>query len=99
MLMIGVMPLPALMKSSFCGGGSGRTKAPSTPPRRTMSPGRAARTKYGETLPASTNFGVMPMQPSARLGSEVSEYARQWWMPSTTTPIRRYWPARWPGHS
>jgi hypothetical protein len=41
MLMIGVMPLPALMKSIERGSGSGRTNAPSTSPRRTISPGRA----------------------------------------------------------
>ena len=45
MLMIGVMPLPALMKSSFSGSGSGSTKVPSTPPSRTMSPGLAWRTR------------------------------------------------------
>ena len=39
MLMIGVMPLPALMNSSFSGSGSGSTKSPSTPPRRTIVPG------------------------------------------------------------
>ena len=43
MLITGVMPLPALTKSSFSGTGSGSTKVPSTPPRRTISPGFAAR--------------------------------------------------------
>ena len=64
MVMIGVMPLPALMNSSFAGSGSGRVKAPSTPPSRTMTPGRATRTRYGETLPDSTSFGVMLIKPS-----------------------------------
>ena len=41
MLMIGVMPLPALRNSAFSGVGSGITKLPSTPPRRTTSPGLA----------------------------------------------------------
>jgi speckle-type POZ protein len=41
MLMIGVTPLPALMKRSLGGVGSGRTKSPSTPPRRMTAPGRA----------------------------------------------------------
>ena len=41
----------------------------------------------------------MEMQPSGRPGSEVIEYARQWWMPSTTTPTRRYWPGSCPSHS
>ena len=40
MLMIGVMPLPALMNSSLSGGGSGSTNAPSTPPSETIVPGR-----------------------------------------------------------
>ena len=73
MLMIGVTPLPALMNSSFSGSGSGSTKPPSTPPRRTIAPGFAWRIRYGETVPSSTSFGVMQMQPSERLGSEVSE--------------------------
>ena len=99
MLMIGVMPLPALMNSSLAGNGSGSVKAPSTPPRRTITPRRAVRTRYGDTLPDSTSFGVMLMQPSARSGSEVIEYARQWWMPLTGMPTRRYWPGLCPGHS
>ncbi len=45
MLMIGVMPLPALTKSSLPGAGSGRTKVPSTPPSLTTSPGLARRTR------------------------------------------------------
>ena len=73
MLMIGVTPLPALMKSSFSGSGSGRTKPPSTPPSRTSAPGFAWRTRNGVTVPSSTSFGVMQMQPSERFGSEVSE--------------------------
>ena len=39
MLTIGVIPLPALMNSSRRGSGSGSTKVPSTPPRRTIAPG------------------------------------------------------------
>jgi hypothetical protein len=92
MLMIGVIPLPALMNSSLSGRSRGSTKAPSTPPRRTIDPGRASRTRWGDTFPASTSFGVMAIHPSGRPGSEVSEYARQWWIPFTTIPIRRYWP-------
>ena len=41
MLMIGVIPLPALTKSSFSGSASGSTKSPSTPPSRITVPGRA----------------------------------------------------------
>ena len=61
MLMIGVTPLPAEMNSNRSGGSSGSTKSPSTPPRRTMSPGRASLVKYGETTPSSTRLGVIAM--------------------------------------
>ena len=71
--MIGVMPLPALMNSSFSGTASGRTKSPSTPPSPTIAPGRPRRTRYGETMPSSTFLTVIEMQPSSRLGSDVSE--------------------------
>ena len=40
MLMIGVTPLPALTNNSRAGSGEGSTKVPSTPPRRTIAPGR-----------------------------------------------------------
>ena len=73
MLMIGVMPLPALMNRSFSGSGSGSTKSPSTPPSETIAPGPPRRTRYGETTPSSTFLTVIEMQPSARSGSEVSE--------------------------
>ena len=73
MLMIGVMPLPALMNSRRRGGGSGSTKEPSTPPSRTSIPRRALVNMNGETLPDSTSLGVIAMHPSARRGSEVSE--------------------------
>ena len=59
----------------------------------------APRTRKGDTLPSGTSFGVMLMQPSGRPGSDVSEYARQWWTPSTTMPTRRYCPGWCPGHS
>ena len=74
MLMIGVMPLPALMNSSCSGSGSGSMKvaldAAEADDRARPAP---ARTRYGETLPSSTSLGVMLMQPSGRPGSEVSE--------------------------
>jgi hypothetical protein len=41
MLMTGVMPLPALTNSIERGSGSGSVNVPSTPPSRTISPGRA----------------------------------------------------------
>ena len=96
MLMIGVMPLPALMNSSLSGSGSGSRKSPSTPPRETIVPGRPRRTRYGDTLPSSTLLTVMLISPSGRAGSEVSEYARQCRTPSMSSPIRRYWPGSWP---
>jgi hypothetical protein len=99
MLMIGVMPLPALMNSSFSGSGSGSVKSPSTPPRRMTVPGLALRTRCGVTVPSSTSLGVTLIQPSGCPGSEVIEYARQWCTPSTITPMRRYCPGSWPGHS
>ena len=74
MLMIGVIPLPALTKSSRSGRGSGRTKVPSTAAEADdVARARASRTRYGETLPASTSFGVIAISPSGRPGSVVSE--------------------------
>ena len=73
MLMIGVIPLPALMNNSFSGRGSGSVKSPSTPPSPTMTPVRLSRTRYGDTFPSSTFLIVTEMQPSSRSGSEVSE--------------------------
>ena len=61
MLMIGVTPLPALMKSGFSGRGSGSVKSPSTPPSRRIVPGRRAVVRCGDTLPSGTSFGVMQM--------------------------------------
>jgi hypothetical protein len=71
MLMIGVMPLPALMNNSLSGRESGSVKSPSTPPRRTMVPGRRSVVRCGETLPSGTSFGVIEMKSSE--GSDVSE--------------------------
>ena len=73
MLMIGVMPLPALMNSSFSGTGSGSTNWPSTPPRKTSAPGLSLRLMYGVTAPSSTSLGVTEMKPCGCWGSEVSE--------------------------
>jgi hypothetical protein len=39
----------------------------------TTSPGRAWCTRKGETFPASTSFGVIPISPSGRPGSVVNE--------------------------
>ena len=70
MLMIGVMPLPALTNSSRSGSGSGSTNvalhAAEADDRARAAP---RGTRYGETLPLSTSFGVIAMQPSgARRG-------------------------------
>ena len=92
-------PLPALTNSSRAGTSSGSTNVPSTPPSRTIIPGFASRTTYGVTAPVSSNLGVMLISPSGRSGSEVIEYARQWCLPSTWKPTRRYWPGRCPSHS
>ena len=73
MLMIGVTPLPALMKSSRSGSGSGSLNVPSTSLRRTIVPGWAWRTSHGVTMPSSTSLGVMLISPSGRPGSDVSE--------------------------
>ena len=71
--MIGVIPLPALMNSSFSGSSEGSTKSPSTPPSETIAPTRPCLTRYGETTPSSTCLTVIEIVPSARPGSEVSE--------------------------
>ena len=53
MLMIGVIPLPALTNSNFdpAGSGSGSTNVPSTPPSRTIVPGRTPREEERRDLP------------------------------------------------
>ena len=71
MLITGVMPLPAVISSRRPGGCAGSTKPPSTPPSRTIVPGRARVHRYGETVPDSTSFGVIAMQPSGLWGTEV----------------------------
>ena len=99
MLMIGVIPEPALMNRSLSGISSGSTNSPCTPPSDTMIPGRPRLTRYGETVPSSTFLIVIVMKPSGRPGSDVSEYARQCRRPLMSSPMRRYWPASWPSHS
>ncbi len=69
--MIGVIPLPAQMNSTFSGRSSGSVKSPSTPPRRTIVPGSSFVVRWGETWPSGTSFGVIEMKSSE--GSEVSE--------------------------
>ena len=69
--MIGVTPLPALMKSGLSGRGSGSVKSPSTPPEAHDRAGAQLGVRWGETLPSCTSFGVMQMKSSE--GSEVIE--------------------------
>ncbi len=58
MLMIGVIPLPALMNSSFAGGkGSGSTNVPSTPPSLTIVPGRTPAEQERRDLAAVDELG------------------------------------------
>ena len=92
MLQIGVIPLPALMKRERCGSGSGRRNSPSTSPRKTICPGCALRVNQGDISPSSTYLTVTETRPFGWSGSEVSEYARQWRIPFSSAPIRRYWP-------
>ena len=90
MLMIGVMPLPALMNSIFDGSGSGSVKTPSISPSRTISPGRIFSHQVRRHHAAVDLLGRHADQAVLRPGSEVSEYARQWNTPSMTTPRRTY---------
>ena len=70
MLMIGVMPLPALMKRSFSGAGSGSVNdALDVGELDDRRPGRHCLTEYGETAPSSTSLGVIEIMPSSRSGS------------------------------
>ncbi len=63
MLMIGVMPLPALIISAFAGSGSGSPNSPSTAPRKTCAPGVHPRVKYGDMRPPSTCLIVTLTRP------------------------------------
>ena len=47
MLITGVMPLPAVMNSSFSGRGLGSLNAPSTPPSLTIAPLMNGATQWG----------------------------------------------------
>jgi hypothetical protein len=46
------------------------------------------------TLPLGMAFTVMDSNPSVEVLCDVSEYARQWRTPSTSTPMRMYCPGR-----
>ena len=63
MLMIGVMPLPALMNSSRVGQRVGQHEVPSTPPRRTIVPGCAWRDEVRRDHALVDELGRDAMQP------------------------------------
>ena len=92
MLMIGVTPLPALMNSSFSGGGSGSTNSPSMLLSETIVPGLALRYEIRRDHALVDSLGGDADQPVLAIGSEVSEYARQWRTPLMSIPIRTYCP-------
>ena len=65
MPMTGVMPEPAVTKSSLPRAGSGSTKSPAACSRWTSVPGRASRTRWLLTLPSGTALTVIEIRPSA----------------------------------
>ena len=93
--MIGVIPLPAVRKRIFFGGGSGSTKSPCGGASRTMVPGATPRTRCWERKPSGCALMVTERWPASRLGGEVREYDRQWKRPSTCTAMPTYWPGWW----
>ena len=72
MLMIGVMPLPALMNNILGGSCSGRVNTPSTSPSRTTSPGLNLLHQIGRDHAAVYLLGRDADQPvlRRRIGSE-----------------------------
>ena len=99
MLMIGVIPLPALMNSSFSGSGVGQHEVALDAAEADDRPGLRLPDEVGRDLALVDQLRRDADAAVGRPGSEVSEYARQWKMPSTTTPTRRYCPGSWPSHS
>ena len=95
--MTGVMPEPAVTIRNLPPAG-GSTNSPAACSRCTRVPGRASCTRWLLTRPSGTALTVMEMRPSRR-GPWVSEYARHWRTPSTSIPMRRYWPGTWPAQS
>ena len=92
----GVMPLPAVRNRILAGGlvaedeFAGGLIELDDGARRV-----ARRTRWLLTVPSGIAFTVMAKRPSS-LVCEVSEYARHWRTPSTSTPMRTYWPGVWP---
>ena len=98
MPMTGVMPDPAVTKSSLPPPSWGSTNSPWACSRWTSVPGWQSCTRWWLTRPSGTALTVIEISPSGR-GPWVSEYARHWRTPSTSMPIRRYWPGTWPAQS
>ncbi len=73
MAITGVIPLPALMKSSFSGGGLGKAKSPLGFASRTMVPGATPLTRCDDRKPSGVALTVMVMCLAPRCGTEVSE--------------------------
>jgi len=69
----GVMPEPAVRKSTFAGGGSGRVKAPCGAASLTTVPGSRPLTRCPDRKPSGMALTVMEMRPSPCSGVEVRE--------------------------
>ena len=88
----GVIPLPALTKRIFGGGGSGSAKSPLGAASRTIVPGLTPLTKCEDRKPSGVALTVIVISFLSRTGTEVSEYDRQCQRPSTRRPMPTYWP-------
>ncbi len=64
MPMTGVMPLPAVRKSTLAGAGVGRVKSPVAWSSMTSVPGAVARTRWVETLPSGIALVVIATHPA-----------------------------------
>ncbi len=69
----GVMPLPAVRKSTLAGVAGGSTKSPAGWSSRIRVPGAARWTRWLLTLPPGTAFTVIVIRPSLRSVGEVME--------------------------
>ena len=69
----GVTPLPAVMSSSFAGGGSGSLKSPFGDAKRTMVPPFTPFTRCVDRKPSGVALTVIEISFSSRTGMEVSE--------------------------
>jgi hypothetical protein len=98
----GVMPLPAVRNRTLAGLSGGRVKSPAAWSSMIIVPGVAWCTRCWLTLPSGMALTVIEMRMfraevwEAWELREVSEYARQLRTPSTSTPMRTYWPGLCP---